>query len=761
MQYTRLFTFLVCFCSTFVNAVYRDEAFNVDWQLSTIGDYRCIIEDYSNENQLIILSDFSDRETLISYVNETSGDVLLRYTVPYKMTDAMIDSESEQLVLNLNDKLVSVDLAAGLIVSNETKDITRDSSFKFQSSCAVSDAKIDTKGGKASLKIVDKTVNLPIFDIDLPESFTEVKYLSTDYSQNLRFIVGNDESQYTYFNYTNGGKNLTATWEKNESLIDIVDSTFCDLKDSTIDTIRNEMVQEKEIEDIFNAYIFRVTKNFNRVKNFLQQNQYSPGRVLTSLIKENELMGSKNEELAYKRDLRFGLAKLLIVATRTGKVAALHVSRKGKIMWSISTAIENVISIDYNSHEDQLVIIGKDGSFKIYNSINEHMPPSLVKEEKFKLSSNIEKVSQIIDNVYFLSLADNNKKIVAIDESSLSHSKGYFVTDHDEKSINGYMVSNDYELIDTWSVNLDEAEKIVAFTKRTDDPVVNVGNVLGNRTVLYKYLYPNLISYAAVNENDNTLYINLIDTITGELMYSQKHDENEKVDINSPINLVFGENWFVYSYFASEPIPEQRLTVVELYESLVANEKISDPSQNFNPLKGNIKRPEAISKSYYFPEVIQDLELTSTKFSITSKAIIIKLVNEQITFIPKFVLNARSQEESKMSDDDKKEFMASPYIAGIPINDNFIISHQRELIMGDDSKIVSTATNLESTSIVCEIGNDVFCSRIYPSGQFDVMSPSFEKLQLFGTIFIVMVIVYYVRPMVANKRLRSLWLIKD
>ena len=114
-----------------------------------------------------------------------------------------------------------------------------------------------------------------------------------------------------------------------------------------------------------------------------------------------------------------------------------------------------------------------------------------------------------------------------------------------------------------------------------------------------------------------------------------------------------------------------------------------------------------------------------------------------------------------MSDDDKKEFMASPYIAGIPINDNFIISHQRELIMGDDSKIVSTATNLESTSIVCEIGNDIFCSRIYPSGQFDVMSPSFEKIQLFGTIFIVMVIVYYLRPMVANKRLRSLWLIKD
>ncbi|KAG0668308.1 hypothetical protein C6P45_004816 [Maudiozyma exigua] len=761
MLYTSLFTFLVCFWSSFVNAVYRDEAFKVDWQVSTIGEYRCVLKDYSAENQLIILSDFSESETLISYVNKTSGDVLLRYSVPYKITDAMIDSESQQLVLKLNDNLVSIDLNAGLPVTNETNGITHDSDFTFQSSCAVPDVKIDSKNGKQTLKIVDKTMGLPVFDIELPESFTEVKYLSTDHSQNLRFIVGNEDSQYVYFNYTNGGQNLTSTWEKDESLIDIVDSTFCDLKDSTIDAIRSEMVEEKEIDDIFNAYIYRVKKNFNRVKNYLQQNEYSPGRVFTSLLKENELMGTKNEELTYKRDLRFGLAKLLIVATRTGKVAALHISQGVKTMWSINTGIEDVVAIDYNSHKDQLVIIGNDGSFKVYNSINEHMPPSLIKDKKFNLSSNIEKISQIIDDVFFLSLSDKSKKIVSVNESVSSKANGYFVTDHDEKSINGYMVSSDNELVSTWSVDLNDEEKIVAFSARTEDPVVNVGNVLGNRTVLYKYLYPNLVSYAVVNEIDNTLYINLIDTITGELMYSQKHGQDEKVDINSPINLVFGENWFVYSYFASVPIPEQRLTVVELYESLVANEKKSNSSENYNPLKGNIKRPEAISKSYYFPQVIQDLKLTSTKFSITSKAIIIKLVNEQITFIPKFVLNARSKEESKMSDDDKKEFMASPYIAGIPINDNFIISHQRELIMGDDSKIVSTATNLESTSIVCEIGNDIFCSRIYPSGQFDVMSPSFEKIQLFGTIFIVMVIVYYLRPMVANKRLRSLWLIKD
>ncbi|SMN20108.1 similar to Saccharomyces cerevisiae YCL045C EMC1 Member of a transmembrane complex required for efficient folding of proteins in the ER [Maudiozyma saulgeensis] len=768
MLYIGLLSALICSLCTFVNAVYRDEAFNVDWQLSTIGDYRCIVPDYANENQLIILSDHSQSETLVTYINETNGDVLLRYAVPFKMSDAMLVSDSHQLILkgdgDNNKKYSTIDLDTGLILEDSGKDLAQTSDFSFKTSCAASGYKIENIDQKTRLKLMDNTMGLPIFDVELPDTFTEVNYLSTDYSQILQFIVSNGDSHYTYFNYTDGGKNLTATWNRDESLVDIVDSAFCDLKDPYIDTIRKELAEEKNIDDVITAYIFRVKTNFNRIRKYLKKNQYSPGRVITAILKENELMGNINEEKAYKRDLKFGLAKLLIVATKNGRIAALHVSQQGNIMWNIRTGMSNIISIDYEPLTDELIVIDEKGSFIIFTSINEHMPPTLKKEGSFKLSTNsiITKAKKLDDshNSYFVSLENGESQIVGVDNTQIVNTSNYFLTTHNEKEIRGHIVSEGNKLVNTWGITLNENEKLVAFASRSEDPVVNVGNVLGNRTVLYKYLYPNLVSYATINENDRNLYINLIDTITGELLHSQKHS-NEKVDIDHPINLVFGENWFIYSYFSAEPIPEQRLTVVELYESLEANTKASDPNVDYNPLKGNINKPEVISRSYFFPEIIKDLKLTSTKFSITSKAIIIKLANEQITFIPKFVLNARSKEENNMSDDDKKEFMASPYISSIPINDNFIISHQRELIMSANSKLVSSPTNLESTSIICEIGKDVFCTRIYPSGQFDVMSPSFEKFQLFGTIFIVIVIVYYLRPTVANKKLKILWLIKD
>jgi len=768
MFYIRLLSALLCFWGTFVNAVYRDEAFNVDWQLSTIGDYRCTISDYAKENQLIILSDYSEIETLVTYINETNGNVLLRYTVPFKMSDAMLVPDSHQLILNVvgdsTKKYVSIDLDTGLILDDASNDLVQASDFSFESTCVANDYKILNKDGKPRLKVTDKTMGLPIFDIELPESFTDINYLSTDYSQNLQFIVGNGDSQFTYFNYTEGGKNLTNSWVRDESLVDIVDSTFFDLKDPSIDTIRKELTEERDIDDVITAYVFRVKNNFNRIRNYLKQHQYSPGRVITSFLKENELMGNINEEKAYKRDLDFGLAKLLSVVTKNGRMAALHVSQQGKIIWNFNTGLQNIVSINYTPLTDELVVINEKGSFVVFTSINEHIPPTLKNEGSFNLttSSIITKTKKLDDehNCFFVSLENGENQIVSVDNMQPLNNASYFLTNHNSKEINGYILSEGNKLVDTWRITLNTNEKIVAFASRTEDPVVNVGNVLGNRTVLYKYLYPNLVSYATINEEDRSLYINLIDTITGELLHSQKHT-NEKVDINSPVNLVFGENWYVYSYLSAEPIPEQRITVVELYDSLESNVKKSDPNMQYSPLKGNINKPEVISKSYYFPEIIQDLELSSTKFSITSKAIIIKLANDQITFVPKFVLNARSKEEANMSDDDKKEFMASPYMSSIPINDNFIISHQRELIMGDDSKLVSSATNLESTTIVCEIGNDVFCSRIYPSGQFDVMSPSFEKFQLFGTIFIVIVIVYYLHPTVANKKLKILWMIKD
>lgn len=154
------------------------------------------------------------------------------------------------------------------------------------------------------------------------------------------------------------------------------------------------------------------------------------------------------------------------------------------------------------------------------------------------------------------------------------------------------------------------------------------------------------------------------------------------------------------------------------------------------------------------------MSISKTTDDITTKAIVMELENGQITYIPKLLLNARGKPAEEMAKDKKKEFMATPYTPVIPINDNFIITHFRNLLPGSDSQLISIPTNLESTSIICDLGLDVFCTRITPSGQFDLMSPTFEKGKLLITIFVLLVITYFIRPSVSNKKLKSQWLIK-
>ena len=748
-----------------VQAVYSDEAFSVDWQLSTIGDYQCVFSNYPMEtDQLVVLSQYSTSETLITQLNETTGDVLVRYTVPVTFSDAMFASDAGQLVLKSGSEFISVDLNSGLIVNNATADVSKSDSFSFASSCgpAESQYKISTVDGSPVLSVVDKTMDLPIFKVRLPSQFNEITYFHMGSSDSMRLIVAGDDSQYTYFNYTNGGENVTSTWTRDESLVDIVDSTFCNVNDHSLNEVIRELCYETDSSSVFSAYLFRLQTNYNRVMTYLKKYRYSPGRIITAILKENELLGDRNEERAIKRDQKFGLTKLLVVATKGGRIAALDVSKQGKIVWNIKSELPDIVSIEYMQFSREFVIISEDGTYCRYSLLDEFTAPVAQQMAKLNASSlsKITKVKKLdIDSfTYYVTFEDGTHEIVSPDTNAAAQEK-YFVTDHSEQSINGYMVS-DNKLIDTWSIPVKDNERVVAFAARSSDDVVNVGNVLGNRTVLYKYLYPNLVSYGVVDVNDNSLYVNLIDTVTGQLLYSQKHD-NETIDVTSPVNLVFGENWYVYSYFSSEPVPEQKLTVVELYESLTANERKSNPDVEYNPLKGNLNKPEVASRSYFFPEIIEEMDVSSTKYGITSKAIIMRLENGQVTFVPKFVLNARSKEEELMSDDDKKEFMASPYIATIPINDHFIISHQRELVMGDHSQLISSPTNLESTSIICEVGKDVFCTRIYPSGQFDVMSPSFQKVQLMGTIFVIFVVLYYLHPAVATKKLKLIWLVKE
>ena len=116
-----------------------------------------------------------------------------------------------------------------------------------------------------------------------------------------------------------------------------------------------------------------------------------------------------------------------------------------------------------------------------------------------------------------------------------------------------------------------------------------------------------------------------------------------------------------------------------------------------------------------------------------------------------------------MSNDDKKEFMASPYYSIIPINDQMVITHQRSVLPSKNrnSQLFSVPTSLESTAYVCSLGYDLFCTRIAPSSQFDILPTSFERSQIMFTIVGLVIALYVVKPWVETKKLKQKWFVKE
>ncbi|AQZ14035.1 EMC1 (YCL045C) [Zygosaccharomyces parabailii] len=731
-----LFGFLLLFISA-VQAVYSDEAFETDWQLQNVGEYRCVFEN-GDQKYLVALSELGNK-TLISFINEFNGNLFYRQQLEFRAVDAMTTEHGAEFVLKDDHGLLrAFNGSTGFPIE---KDL---SNFSFNSHC-----KPNMSGFKVmnnSLQIIDPDSSLVVFQVDIWDTFEKVEYIRTDFAGNLKLLYSTVDSEYVFQSIEEGG--VKSEWSRDEKTTDVVAHTVIDLPDSSLDAISQELLMEEDTASSWDAYRYRVSKNWQRFKQFLERHNYSPGTMVNNMLKSDDDNSNK------KRDLIFGLAKYLVVATEKSRIVALSI-KNGTTEWSLQSSLNDIVLLEWFPQSRELVAFGKDGTYELYSLAN-LSSPALAKTGDLGKKS-IKSISLLDGFNFLVTTYDGLSSVVSLSPND-EPTPNTFICTHDETHIHGNLVSSNGQLKETWTIALEESEKLVGFAVREHHPVVTLGQTLGDRTVLYKYLYPNLACYAVFNSASGRLYVNLIDTVTGALFYTQYHDDRTNPDM--PMDMVFGEHWFVYSYFSEEPIPEQKLVVVDLFESLQPNTRVSASSTELDPLKG-VHRPEVLSKAYFFPEVIKHMRLSETKFGITIKSIVLELENGQITYLTRTLLNARREQEFKMSDDDKKEFMMVPYHSTLPINDHFMITHVRHLIWGPNSKLISIPTNLESTSFVCDLGHDIFCAMISPSGQFDVMSPTFERVKLIGTIVGLIVLCYFVKPSVEAKKLKNSWMVRS
>ena len=114
------------------------------------------------------------------------------------------------------------------------------------------------------------------------------------------------------------------------------------------------------------------------------------------------------------------------------------------------------------------------------------------------------------------------------------------------------------------------------------------------------------------------------------------------------------------SYKSLDPVPEQKISVVELFEDLDTNEIKFD------------------AVSYIYPEVIVKMAVTNTKYGVSVKNILFKLENGQITMVPKTLITTIRKNEKDMS--DKEKMFIQPYYQVIPVNDHYVLTSTRNLL---------------------------------------------------------------------------------
>jgi hypothetical protein len=114
-------------------------------------------------------------------------------------------------------------------------------------------------------------------------------------------------------------------------------------------------------------------------------------------------------------------------------------------------------------------------------------------------------------------------------------------------SMRGGSSNSNAALPEVWRVSLEDEQIVAIAAKLPNDRIHSQGKVLGDRSVLYKYLNPNMVGVVTTGQDSQKVpFINvyLVDTVTGSIINSFNHKR-----CKGPVNIVHSENWFFVSLF--------------------------------------------------------------------------------------------------------------------------------------------------------------------------------------------------------------------
>lgn len=701
-----------------------------------------------------------------------------------------IKSFKDNVIITSDNKLFDLDdLTSPISIPFKLNDvlIVNSDYFADYTSKLVTLYKRDTKGNveKVWTRAFDQAITkVEVFDYSLSNllivsSLSDVHsiditdFLSTDDAETINIIsypIQANENNRIIFNSIDKSLELISA-EINDFKLELFKyslqsegkSSYLSLKlddfhlSSTPKVILVNKPQSQKVIDkahhlIEDAYSLNIVTNWlSRSKRHLAEF----GRYVISTFKDvksdAELVGAKEDT--------YGFEKMLIyIDEEKHTVIALDSSTSEKLWTSTFPFNGKVKDLKYSN--SYVYVVFTDSIVKI-DPINENSISAEFYDHEISKVFNVKlDIDQNNDETETLAIQFRDSlDLVYVEENNLKVKLDQYIIEEVDNKIQGLKI-NDKKLVPTWIFSKFQ-ESIVSITSKPKDTITSsIAISRFDKSVIYKYLYPNLISVLTQNEITNQIKLYIIDGITGNLLYTHSHD-NEVVD-SSSINLIEDDNWIIYSYYIKSPKLEQRIVVIDLFdtaENAISNDKeISIFDDRFNSTINSISK-----KSFIFPERIISMAPTQTKFGITLKSIIAITETGSLIEIPKFILNSRRIDDREIKQEDyQDEFRIMPYEPVIFKNTYQILNHKQKLTIDEndkENKILIKPTELESTLVVCSINKfSEFCTLIQPSLSYDLLNTNFDKVKLILTILILFIGYFITKPMVRSKKLNASWI---
>ena len=550
-------------------------------------------------------------------------------------------------------------------------------------------------------------------------------------------------------------------WTRTEALAGAVAAEWAEL------TEEEELAHQLEVEgheDVLTAYIHRVRRHVKDLQHLPAWLQELPERILTGFTGEDK---KPSADSSMHRD-SFGFRKLVIVATEHGRLYALDTAAQGAVVWSrkvvdlLPGEVWDVKIISADAKKGTVSAKGSKGDFVMVETVTgqvlHRLPPGSSPPLESAVSVEGDVATFILD-VY----EDGDPRFLPA--AQRPKGKPTLVVRARNDVVRGTRFMADGSILKpatVWEFSAESGAHIAAMRARPrHDPVASIGRVLGDRSVMYKYLNPNLLVIITVDDASAVATVHLLDSISGEILYTATQDG---VDSSRPITAVISENWFVYSFWsdATDTLPPStskghKMVVAELYESDMPNDRGPlGPSANYSSIRPSssaveFNKPYVISQSFVIPEEISNMVVTQTRQGITSRSILATLgTSNAIIAIPKNVLDPRRPLGRDPIPAEAEEGLAK-YAPSLEFNPEWVITHTRQ-VMGIE-KVLANPALLESTSLVFAYGIDVFGTRVTPSLAFDILGKGFGKAQLLMTVVALGVGVVVLAPMVSANKL--------